>query len=194
MKQFGIQICVLLLALGCAISATAQTDRATVTGTVTDSTGAVMPNASVTMTNAGTKAVFTTPTNGNGVYTIPSLPVGLYTLEVRHEGFKTYTRTGIAPVAGQVITADVRMDVGEAAETVTVTGTPVLEVANETESMTMEESAIRSLPLNANGGRNAINLLVATAPNVSEATINSAGTQNWISIAGGSTFSNSIFI
>ncbi len=196
MKHLRIHIWAFLLTLACAISAVAQTDRATITGTVTDSTGAVLQGANVNATNADTKAVFTGLTNGNGVYTIPSLPVGNYVLEVSHDGFKTYTRAGISPVAGQVITANVKMAIGQTSETITVTVAPELELESATEAMTMEPKAIEELPLDASGGRNALSLLVATAPNISLASIvnNNNQTQSSISIAGGESFSNSIYI
>ncbi len=182
-----------LLSIG--ILAHSQTDRATITGTVSDQAGAVLLGATVTVTNADTKVVVKTPTNEDGVYNIPSLPIGIYTLEVSHEGFKTYTRTGISPVAGQVITANVRMAVGTASETVTVTGTPPLEVQDATEAMTMETKAIEELPLDALNGRNAINLLFSTAPAVTlTQPLYAIGTQAFFSIAGGEEFSNSISI
>src|ERR1035441_3158652 len=173
----------LFVLLSIGILAHSQTDRATITGTVKDPAGAVLPGATVTATNVGTNAVFTTPTNGEGVYTIPGMPVGEYRLDVSLAGFKTYTQIGISPVAGQVITANIAMKVGAASETVTVTGTPEVEAQNESEAMTLEPTAIEALPLNANGGRNALFLLALTAPNVTltngASSIGSAGTQNW---------------
>lgn len=189
----------LFFLLSAGLLAYGQTDRATITGTVRDTTGAVLPGAAVTATNTGTMAAFTSMTNEDGVYTISGLPVGGYVLEVRQAGFKTYSRTGISPVAGQVITANVSMQVGAASESVMVTSeTPEIEQQNALEAMTMEPTAIEELPLSANGGRNALFLLALTAPNVTltngAGSINNAQTQNWMSIAGGETFSNSIYI
>ncbi|MGD0912030.1 MAG: TonB-dependent receptor [Terracidiphilus sp.] len=175
--------------------ANAQSDRATITGTVKDSAGAVLPGATVTVTNRDTGVTYTTPTNGDGVYSIPNVPVGIYALEVRHGGFKTYTQTGISPLASQEIRADVIMTVGATSETVTVSAAaPALESQNATESTTLEPTAIEELPLNASGGRNAFTLLMASSPNVSEASITLGGTQSWIGMAGGQTFTNSLFI
>jgi hypothetical protein len=196
MKAVRIQSCALLIALFIVGAvAHAQSDRATITGTVSDQSGAVLPGAVVLATNAETKAVFTGVSNGSGIYTIPSLPVGVYSLKVTDAGFEDYERTGISPVADQVITADVRMTVGAPTETVTVSGTPALDTETSTEAMTMEETAIRELPLNATGGRNALNLMVETSPNVGwGSSIAANTTQNWLSISGGETLSNSIFI
>lgn len=200
MRRVSFIFCgVLFLLLSIGVLANAQSDRATITGTVKDSAGAVLPGATVTLTNTDTKAVYIAPTNEDGVYTIPGLPLGAYTLGVSHSGFKTYTRTGISPVAGQVITGNITMAVGATSETVTVTAeTPIVEAQNASEAMTLEPTAIEELPLDANGGRNAERLLAATAPNVilsnGSGSIGSAGTQNWMSISGGSTFTNSVFI
>ncbi|MDR3754254.1 MAG: carboxypeptidase regulatory-like domain-containing protein [Terracidiphilus sp.] len=195
MRRIGYRFFTLLFVmLSLGVLAYSQTDRATITGTVRDTTGAVLPGAAVKATNIDTMAAYTSPSNEDGVYTIPSLPVGHYTLAVSRDGFKAYTRTGIAPVAGQVITANVTMAVGTASETVTVTETQEVAMESATEAMTMEPKAIEELPLNASYGRNALSLLTSTSPNVSEASIGASGTQNWISIAGGETFSNSIYI
>jgi hypothetical protein len=199
MRRIGCKFYTLLFAmLMIGVLAYGQSDRATITGTVKDHTGAVLPGATVTATSADTGAIFTSPTNGDGVYTISSLPVGGYTLEVNHAGFRNYTLTGISPVAGQVITANVTMAVGATSETVIVTGTAELEMESASEAMTLEPTAIEELPLDASGGRDASRLLYATAPNViltnGSGSIGSAGTQNWVSISGGETFTNSIFI
>lgn len=196
MRGIGVRFCaVLLMMLSVCVLAFSQTDRATITGTVKDQTGAILPGASISITNNGTGAVFQGQTNGDGIYSVTSLPVGTYTLEVRKPGFKTYTRTGISPVAGQVVTANISMSVGAASETVTVNGTPNLDVQNATEAMTMETKAIEELPLNADYGRNALNLLLSTAPNTTLASpLNPEGTQGFVSIAGGESFSNSVFI
>src|SRR5208337_1696228 len=75
------------------------------------------------------------------------------------------------------------------------TATPTLEVQNATEAMTMETKAIQELPLDAFNGRNAINLLLATAPAVTlTQPLYAIGTQAFFSIAGGEEFSNSISI
>src|ERR1700685_746267 len=69
--------------------ASAQTDTARVTGTITDSTGAVLPNATVTITDAGTGRVVTATTDGSGQYTVNALAIGKYHIDVTAPGFKT---------------------------------------------------------------------------------------------------------
>lgn len=196
MRGIGIKVCTLFaIMLSTSVLIYGQTDRATVTGTVKDPAGAVLPGVNVTITNAATAIVFRSRTNRDGIYTIPGLPIGIYTLQMRHTGFKTYTRTDISPVAGEVITANVTMTVGAVSQTVTVTGTPPLDLQDASEAMTMGAKAIQELPTDAFFGRNAINLLIQTAPAVTLAQpLYAIGTQAFMSIAGGQQFSNSITI
>ena len=66
----------------------AQYDRGSISGTVSDSTGAVIPGAKVVVTNASTSATLNTTSSESGVYTAPNLPVGVYSVRVEREGFK----------------------------------------------------------------------------------------------------------
>src|SRR6266849_2178243 len=72
-----------------ALTSFAQSDRGTITGTVTDPSGAVVSNATVTATNASTGAVHSTTTSGEGDYTLSELPAGSYKIAVAVAGFKT---------------------------------------------------------------------------------------------------------
>ena len=81
----------------------AQHDSATVTGTVTDPSGAVLPAANVTITNVDTKLVFKGVSNQDGIYSIPNLPIGDYTLGITHQGFKAFSAPGLQLVAAQVL-------------------------------------------------------------------------------------------
>ncbi|MGD1101347.1 MAG: carboxypeptidase-like regulatory domain-containing protein, partial [Terriglobia bacterium] len=88
---FGIG---LLLAFGGVAKAQLST-TASITGTVTDSSGAVVPAAKVDVTNQDTKVVVSTETNGAGIYVLPSLTVGTYTVKVSKQGFKEYVENDI---------------------------------------------------------------------------------------------------
>src|SRR5580698_11233896 len=85
--NFTALIALALLILSVTATATAQQTNATIVGNVTDSTGAVIAGAKVTATEAATNAVRSTVTDGNGAYTLPSLPVGTYSLSVEIAGF-----------------------------------------------------------------------------------------------------------
>src|SRR3954464_1759302 len=95
---------------------------ATVRGTVQDPTGGVLPGATVTTTNTGTKAVQTTVSDDRGQYLFGGLFPGTYDLRVELSGFKTYEQKGISLSPNDTRGIDVRLDVGQQTETVTVTG------------------------------------------------------------------------
>jgi len=98
----------------------------TITGTVTDAGGAVVPAATVEARNTATGVVFAVESSSTGNYTISQLPVGTYVVTVKVQGFKTYTHTNLAIAATQVIKEDIALQVGSAAETVTVTAEATL--------------------------------------------------------------------
>ena len=95
-------------------------DNATITGNVTDSSGAVIPNASVTLTNPATNQSRATVSNSTGAYRFPNLGVGTYTLVVTAPTFQKYTKTGIVVNVAQTVEAEVVMTVGSQSQTVTV--------------------------------------------------------------------------
>ena len=99
----------------------AQSDRATITGTVLDPTGAVVANAPLQAKNVETGVVYTGATSSTGNYTIAQLPVGTYELSVSVPGFKKYVRENLAVQVAQVLRIDATLQVGSANEAVTVT-------------------------------------------------------------------------
>ena len=108
------------------VSATAygqSSNTATIRGTVEDSSGGVLPGATVTLTNTGTKAVQTTVSNERGGYTFSGVFPGSYDIKVELEGFKTYEQKAVAISPQDTRGIDVRLDVGQQTETVTVTAT-----------------------------------------------------------------------
>jgi hypothetical protein len=100
----------------------AQATTGTIRGTVQDPSGGVLPGATVTITNVGTKAVVHTVTDERGQYLFAGLFPGTYTLTAELEGFKAYQRTDIALSPGENRGLDVRLDLGAQTEVVTVTG------------------------------------------------------------------------
>jgi Carboxypeptidase regulatory-like domain/TonB-dependent Receptor Plug Domain len=96
------------------------TNTATIRGTVADSSGGVLPGATVNITNAGTKAVVTSVTDDRGGYLVVVFP-GVYDLKVELSGFKTYEQKGISISPTDNRGIDVRLEVGQQTETITVT-------------------------------------------------------------------------
>src|SRR5713101_7224439 len=138
----------------------AQITTATLVGTVSDSTGAVIPNAQVTAMNVDTNLKHTVQSNGEGAYRLEFLPVGSYKLEVSASGFKAYTRTGIELTVAQIAQADVMMQIGKTGETVEVTDAlPLINVTNPEIGRTVQNQEIAALPL---VNRNIYTLLTLT--------------------------------
>jgi hypothetical protein len=139
-----------LFVLGLTNSAAAQGQaiNATVEGTVTDESGAVLPGVTVTLTNTDTGDTRVVVTNESGLYRAPLLPLGAYRVSAELSGFKKYERTGISLVAGQAAVIDVRLGVGAVTEVVSVTAdTPVVDLGKIEQGRTLNEREIKSLPL-----------------------------------------------
>ena len=96
-----------------------------ISGTVRDLSGAVIPNAAVIVRNIDTSVERTSTTNGDGFYALTAIPVGHYEIEVRRTGFKPYRRTGVIVDVNTALQLDVLLDVGDQSEEVTVLDTAV---------------------------------------------------------------------
>jgi hypothetical protein len=138
---------------------------ATLTGTVTDSSGGVLPGVTVTVSGeALIGGVRTAVTDENGVYRFPSLPPGTYTVKVELSGFRTVTQEARLQL-GQTITIDARMDPG-LAETVEVTGTPpVVDVKSSAAQKNLTEEVLEFIPYGSRFGPDAIILAPGVNPN-----------------------------
>jgi len=111
-----------LILLSLSITASAQRLDGTLRGTVEDPHGAVIKEAEVTVSNQATGVKQTMQTTSTGEFVFPNLLVGTYTVEVRAKGFADYSRKNVEVLPNQVVTADARLSVGTAGETVEVTG------------------------------------------------------------------------
>ena len=155
---------ILTFILGCAFTPTlfGQT-FGEITGLVTDSSGAVVVGATVTVTNTQTNAARTTSTNNDGNYSFPALLPGMYRLKVQMQGLQTDVRDGVQLEVQQTARLDFQLNVGSMTETVTVTGgAPLLATENATVGTVIDNRRINDLPLN---GRN-FTALVALSSNV----------------------------
>ncbi len=123
----------------------AQSDRGTITGTVTDSTGAVVPNTPVQIKNTVTGVAYDGATSTTGNYTISQLPAGAYEISVAASGFKKYTRSGLTLEVAQVLRVDVPLEVGASNESVTVNAEATLlntetgDVRHDVKTETLDE-------------------------------------------------------
>lgn len=139
-------VCISVILLGS--SAFAQSDRGTITGTVSDPAGAVVPNAPIQARNVETGVVYEGATSTTGNYSIPQLPVGPYDVSVGMQGFKKYSRTGLQVGTEQTLRVDIALEVGSASESVTVTeAAPLLKTESGELSHTVNLNELTQLPL-----------------------------------------------
>src|SRR6202166_2820656 len=127
----------------------AQVVGASISGTVTDSSGSKMPGVDISITNVGTGIVTTTATKGEGTFGVPNLQPGNYEISASAKGFSTLVRKGITLTVGQELILNLSLQVGSVNETVTVTAeAPTVNLANATISGVIEQRTVQELPLN----------------------------------------------
>ena len=123
-RVFHNLLLLLLIFPSFAIAGRADTGGS-ISGTVTDQTGGVVPDSTVTATNLDTTVQQTTKTNGEGFYTFTSLPVGRYEIEILRDGFQPYKRTGLVIDVNSQLRADIGLTMGQQSEEVVVSDTAV---------------------------------------------------------------------
>src|SRR5580765_2086101 len=162
----------LLLGLLAPASAGAQTGAASLTGIVTDETGAAVPGATVTATNQATNVEYTSVSNEAGSYTMTSLPVGTYVIKAELSRFKTAASKPIAMEAKQVVRLDFKLELGAVEETVEVkSDTPVMQTETATVGSVISGTTLSALPLNGrNTGQLSLLLPGVVSPNPSAFT------------------------
>ena len=133
-----------------------QGDRGSITGAVTDSSGAVVPNAHVEATNVATGTRSETSTTTAGAYSIPSIPAAVYNVNIQAPGFKTFTAHEVKVGVAETARVDARLEIGAAAETVNVTAeAELLKTASAEQSQNVSGETVNDLPLNFGGGAGA---------------------------------------
>jgi hypothetical protein len=174
--------------LGVAAPLLAQTASGSIVGSVRDSSGAIVPGATITVHQLQTGLEQSAVSNGQGDYVVSNLPVGNYTMQVSQKGFKTLTQTGIVLDVGKVVRVNAALEIGQVEQKVEVTDVPPqLETQQSTISTLVDEQRVVNLPLN---GRNALQLSllvpgVQPAPNTVFQTSNTLPQQQFVSISGG---------
>ena len=179
-------------------SLNAQLGRGIILGTVTDSSGASVPNSTIVITNAGTNVSLKTQTNTDGFYTSPGLVIGEYSVQAEAQGFKRYTRSGITLELDQKAQVNIKLEIGAATQYIEVRAdASMVDTESATAGKVMAEREIQDLPLN---GRNAFSMLELT-PGVNNNTnpVNAGfGSRGYevanVSINGGASGYNSFTI
>jgi Outer membrane receptor for ferrienterochelin and colicins len=139
---------VLLLFATCLLQA--QSTGGRIVGRVTDTSGAVVPGAKVTLTNEATGVNYNAESNGNGDFSALQLPVGIYTITADHGSFKKYVRKGVRLELNQVLNLDVAMQLGGANEVVNVSGeAPLVDTSSTQLGTAIDAKTVTGLPLGA---------------------------------------------
>jgi len=140
----------LVLVLGAV--AWAQTDRGAITGTVTDQSGAVVPEAKVKATHVKTNAERTTTASAAGDYTIPTLQAGTYRVEIEAKGFKTLVQNEVVVAPGSAVRVDGSLTIGEVSDTVEVSAqAPLLQTDSAKINTAVSQKFVNELPLVVGG-------------------------------------------
>ena len=146
-KITAIFVCA--LALGAPALAQSTAANGTIEGTISDTSGGVLPGVTVTITNVDTGVERSLTTNEKGLYRAPLLPLGKYRVVAELQGFKKFEQTDIRLSVGQTATVNATLAVGTVSETITVSSTdiPALDIARIDIGHTMSELEVHNLPL-----------------------------------------------
>ena len=156
--RFSIVVILGTLLLGLSAPVMGQAVNATLVGTVTDSSGAAVANAKVTITETNTNISHTSQTNESGNYVFPDLPPGTYSVVAELTGFKRESRPGVDLVVNSTERVDLVLQPGNASETVTVVAeTPILQTERADTGRKLDTVLTENIPLGTN--RNFQNLL-----------------------------------
>src|SRR3954454_136014 len=178
-KTFASILALIALA---SVPGRTQESRGTITGRVIDPSGAVLVGAEVRAVSKETGAILSARTNDSGSYTLPYLLPGVYDLSAEFSGFKKTGRSDVAVRVNDVLTIEFRLEVGNATESVEVSGgAPLIETSNVTLGQVVEERQIKDLPLQA-GNANELVLLTPGVVNSNnlrqrKSSFNSASSQ-----------------
>src|SRR4029453_175589 len=153
-RRIGMVLCLTVIG---AMPVMAQTTLGRLSGTVLDTTGGVLPGATITVTSDQTNQVVTAVADASGAFLFPQMPVGTYRVEIKLQNFKTATFTKVSVAVGQEYSLTARLELGNLSESVTVeAGASLVPTTSPEVTTTVEQTQIVSLPLN---GRNPISLV-----------------------------------
>jgi len=146
MKRLVIAI---LVILSLAVGVNAQTFRGTINGTVTDPSGALVPNATVKASEIATGIDHTTSTTSDGAFAFQDIPLGQYKITVTATGFPAYTVDKVEVSAGQIYTLNVKLSLQQQTTTVEVSAAALtLDTTTQTQTMTIPDDVVQNIPLN----------------------------------------------
>src|SRR5215510_8330190 len=172
MKRLFLAVLAILLL---AIAANAQTFRGTINGTVTDPSGAVVPNAQVKATEIATNIDHNTVSTGDGQFAFQDIPVGAYKVTITAPGFATQTVDKVQVLAGTIYTLPAKLSVAKEVTTVEVSAAALtMDTTTSTQTQTIESQVVQDIPLN---GRD-FSQLIAETPGYGGYSVGGFGSLN----------------
>jgi hypothetical protein len=178
--------------------AMAQSTQGLITGTITDATGAAVPNAAVRVTNAGTGIAFTTKTDASGQYRALNLVPGVYSVHVDAEGFQSVDLEHLQLDARQQLRADAKLTPGSVSQQVTVDASTAGDIETETPSISaaLDAADVKQLPANYRASASGTSpiTLIQTLPGVQPDTAANNGTGAQFSVQGGLPFQTEVSV
>jgi len=182
LKRSGVAVLLLLLSSGVAFAQA----TASINGRVVDQAGAVLPGATVTVTNIATGATRDSVSNGEGLYTVPALIAGMYRVKADLSGFTAFQRDNIELLIGATLTVDAQLSLAGIQENLTVVGqSPLVEATQSTLSASIRQSEVVQLPMINRSMASLMNLLPG-AREVGGAVSAHGNAQTYVSFSGGS--------
>ena len=145
MKRISLLLALVML----SVMSFGQETRSTLTGRVTDSTGAIVPHARIVITNTDTGTKTSLLSNSTGNFTVPFLVPGPYSISVSSPGFRSFLHTGITLQTQQTVTENVVLEIGEASQSITVSAeTPLVDTATASTGQVLTSDEVADLPSN----------------------------------------------
>jgi Carboxypeptidase regulatory-like domain/TonB dependent receptor len=190
-----LAIAALLMAMVFSVSTNAQTFRGTILGTVTDTSGAAVSGATVSVKNTGTGLLRTLTTGDDGSYSAPELPIGTYSVTVEKSGFKVGLVNGISVEVSTERRADVVLQPGDVSQTVEVSGDtlPQVESTSNTLGGIIESTVVTNLPVNGRDYQKLIFLVPGVSGSPDQIT-DSPGSYGTFSVNGARGRSNNFLL
>jgi len=166
----GMPFLAALLAFAAASLCFGQMDRASLSGTITDSSGGVVPGTNVEAVQTATQAKFTTTSNESGIYNFIGLPIGNYTVSAAKQGFNQTVRANVVLTASSAVRVDLSLTPGSINQMVEVAAAaPLVEERSSAYGVNVQTQALEKLPLQVSGGERSLYSFLNTVPGVSNA-------------------------
>ncbi|MGC1685912.1 MAG: carboxypeptidase-like regulatory domain-containing protein, partial [Candidatus Acidiferrales bacterium] len=171
-KVLGVAVLVCLLSFFFALPTYSQQTLGGINGTVTDNSGAVVQGAAVKVVNVGTNLEQTATTKNDGSFSVVDLPIGMYSVTISKDGFKTEVYSQIFVRGSLTTTVNATLQPGEITSTVTVTATPLMNQTDTSNGYTLGSELVENIPL----GTGSFTQLAILAPGVSADLLSGSGT------------------